>query len=230
VAGRRSRAQASRPWAWFGAGLAAAAILQPGTAHAALGRAGQAGLVRELVAHTGHRVFAAVGRQLSDLVDGLLAGLWGETMGHAGNRACAGLAVWDLIALCLVAALVFAVVRVRNQTSRKRLEVARRMVEQGMEPPGDLLGDTTAGDLRRGIVLLFTGLGLLAASWFSGPAGHGPPSAAGFIPGFIGLGYLVSHWLSRGEEPQLRRAGRAESPEPRAGPAGWSARDDGGDP
>lgn len=180
------------------------ALGRPATAHAA----GHGGLVREFLAQTGHRVVVTLHREIGDLVEGLWMALWGETVGHASQGACAGLAVWDLAALALVAALVFAVVRVRNQTSRKRLDVARRMVEQGMEPPGDLLGDTTSGDLRRGVVLLFTGLGLLAASWAGGSTGHGPPSSAGLIPGFIGLGYLASHWLTRSDG--LRSARRVE--------------------
>ena len=66
--------------------------------------------------------------------------------------------------------------------------LTRYLIEQGMEPPAELFPTSAQGDLRRGIVLVFSGLGLLGAS-ISMP-GLGP---AGLIPGFVGLGYLVSY-------------------------------------
>ena len=77
----------------------------------------------------------------------------------------------------------------------KLLELARKYIEKGMNPPPALFPSAAGNDLRRGIVLVFTGLGLLCASlvasgWSHGVQGLGP---AGLIPGFIGLGYLVSY-------------------------------------
>ena len=52
-----------------------------------------------------------------------------------------------------------------------------------------MVGAAGTNDLRRGLVLVSTGIGLSLASLM----GSGGMSPAGLIPGFIGLGYLVSH-------------------------------------
>ncbi|MFV8754231.1 DUF6249 domain-containing protein [Nannocystaceae bacterium ST9] len=101
-----------------------------------------------------------------------------------------GFQAFDLAFLAVVALIVISAIRFRHATTRKRLELARRMVEKGIEPPPELLGSNTGSDLRRGLVLVFTGVGLLAASLVGGSEGLSP---AGLIPGFIGIGYLVSH-------------------------------------
>lgn len=109
---------------------------------------------------------------------------------EAESRPCHGFQAVDLALVAVVALVVIAVIRFRHATSRKRLELARRMVEQGMEPPAELLGSKTGNDLRRGIVLVCAGLGLLLASHLGGDEKLSP---AGLIPGFIGIGYLLSH-------------------------------------
>jgi hypothetical protein len=101
-----------------------------------------------------------------------------------------GFRAFDLAFLGVVALIVISAIRFRHATMRKRLDLARRMVEKGIEPPPELLGSTTGSDLRRGVVLVFTGVGLLVASLLGGSQGLSP---AGLIPGFIGIGYLVSH-------------------------------------
>jgi hypothetical protein len=101
-----------------------------------------------------------------------------------------GFQVFDLAFLAVVALIVISAIRFRHATTRKRLDLARRMVEKGIEPPPELLGSNTGSDLRRGVVLVFTGVGLLVASLLGGSEGLSP---AGLIPGFIGIGYLVSH-------------------------------------
>ncbi len=101
-----------------------------------------------------------------------------------------GFRAFDLAFLAVVALIVISAIRFRHATARNRLELARRMVEKGMEPSPELLGTTTGSDLRRGLVLVFTGVGLLLASLLGGSGGLSP---AGLIPGFIGIGYLISH-------------------------------------
>lgn len=101
-----------------------------------------------------------------------------------------GFRAFDLAFLAVVALIVISAIRFRHATTRKRLDLARRMVEKGIEPPPELLGSNTGSDLRRGLVLVFTGVGLLVASLLGGSQGLSP---AGLIPGFIGVGYLVSH-------------------------------------
>jgi hypothetical protein len=103
---------------------------------------------------------------------------------------CAGFQAFDLAFLAVVALIVISAIRFRHATTRRRLELARRMVEKGLEPPPELVGANNGGDLRRGLVLVSTGVGLLLASMLGSSDGISP---AGLIPGFIGIGYLISH-------------------------------------
>jgi len=128
---------------------------------------------------------------------GLLGSFWGGVDPALGSGACAGggSLLLDISFLSLLVIAVIAVVRLRQRTEQNRLELARQYIEKGMEPPPSLFPSAAGNDLRRGIVLVFTGLGLLCASlvasgWSHGVQGLGP---AGLIPGFIGLGYLVSY-------------------------------------
>ncbi|KIG13468.1 hypothetical protein DB30_08034 [Enhygromyxa salina] len=101
-----------------------------------------------------------------------------------------GFRPFDLAFLAVVALIVISVIRFRHATTRHRLDLARRMVEKGIEPPPELVGANNGSDLRRGLVLVCTGVGLLLASMFGASQSLSP---AGLIPGFIGIGYLVSH-------------------------------------
>lgn len=150
------------------------------------------------------------GLHLSDLVSGvagsirgcltdagLLGSFWGGVDPSRSPGACnsGGSLVLDVAFLSLLVIGVIAVVRIRQRTEQTRLELARQYIEKGMNPPAALFPSAAGNDLRRGIVLVFTGLGLLVASlaasgWSNGVQGLGP---AGLIPGFIGLGYLVSY-------------------------------------
>jgi hypothetical protein len=103
---------------------------------------------------------------------------------------CSGFQAFDLAFLAVVALIVISAIRFRHATTRRRLELARRMVEKGLEPPPELVGANNGGDLRRGLVLVCTGVGLLLASMLGNSDGISP---AGLIPGFIGIGYLISH-------------------------------------
>jgi len=128
---------------------------------------------------------------------GLLGSFWGgvDPTIAAANCAGGGSLVLDVAFLALLVIAVIAVVRIRQTSEQNRLELARQYIEKGMNPPPTLFPSAAGNDLRRGIVLVFTGLGLLCASlvasgWSHGVQGLGP---AGLIPGFIGLGYLVSY-------------------------------------
>ncbi|MCA9695448.1 MAG: hypothetical protein KC636_38070 [Myxococcales bacterium] len=112
--------------------------------------------------------------------------------------ACGGSLLLDLAFLGMLVITVIVVVRIRHRTEERRLELVRGYIERGMEPPVSLFPSSARVDLRRGIVLMATGLGMLAASMVAHEAtaiaSFGP---AGLIPGFIGLGYLVSYTVSR---------------------------------
>ena len=128
---------------------------------------------------------------------GLLGSFWNGLDPGGSQVACAGggSLILDVAFLALLVVAVIGVVRIRQRTEQNRLELARQYIEKGMNPPPSLFPTAAGNDLRRGIVLVFTGLGLLCASlvasgWSHGVQGLGP---AGLIPGFIGLGYLVSY-------------------------------------
>lgn len=110
----------------------------------------------------------------------------------APGAPCQGSWLFDLGALGLFFTTVVVVMRMRLRGEERRLELARRFIEQGLTPPAELFPSAAQSDLRRGVVLVAAGLGILAAS---GSGGHF--GAIGLIPGFIGLGYLVSYTLSR---------------------------------
>lgn len=95
--------------------------------------------------------------------------------------------------LALSALVVIALGRMRLMTEQKRLDLARRLVEQGIEPPNGLLTAPAKNDMRRGIVLVAAGLGLLFAGLVLGDRGL---AAGGLVPAFIGAGYLVSFRLA----------------------------------
>lgn len=127
---------------------------------------------------------------------GIFGSFWGGVDPNVpGNCAGSGSVVLDVAFLALLVVGVIAVVRIRQRSEQNRLDLARQYIERGMEPPATLFPSAAGNDLRRGIVLMFSGVGLLVASlvasgWSAGVQGLG---SAGLIPGFIGLGYLVSY-------------------------------------
>jgi hypothetical protein len=112
---------------------------------------------------------------------------------HSARPCGSGLghvAVFGVIALVFIAALRF-----RYAANAARMDLARRMVERGMTPPSEIFSANPRNDLRRGLVLLGAGAGLLVYGFASNPDA---PSVAGLIPSFIGIGYLLSHRFARG--------------------------------
>lgn len=135
----------------------------------------------------------------------LLSALWGDIVvvsTPSALPACGSSILLDLGFLAILVLAVIAVVRIRHHTERGRLELARRYIEQGIEPPESLFPSAARADLRRGIVLIAAGLGMVAASALMGQSTHSSSSLsnfgpAGLIPGFVGLGYLVSFAVSK---------------------------------
>lgn len=128
--------------------------------------------------------------------DGVVSQL-GLHPGHGNLEqpgVCSGLRGMGFAFLGLAALVVIALGRMRHATEQQRLELARKLVEQGIEPPAELLGSAIRNDLRKGIVLLSAGVGLLVAAIVTQDHRLAP---GGLIPGFIGLGYLVSYTIAR---------------------------------
>lgn len=142
-------------------------------------------------------VIAGVAGSIRGCSQGVFGSFWGGVDPSVANGNCpgSGSLVLDIAFLALLVIGVIAVVRIRQRSEQNRLDLARQYIERGMEPPPTLFPSAAGNDLRRGIVLMFSGVGLLIASlvasgWSAGVQGLG---SAGLIPGFIGLGYLVSY-------------------------------------
>ncbi|HEY3889874.1 MAG TPA: DUF6249 domain-containing protein [Caulobacteraceae bacterium] len=133
-----------------------------------------------------------------------------------------------ILGIFMIIAIVIGPLWIRSYfTARERSqlhETLRVAYEKGQPVPPELIEKLTAAaprqngggsvdaDLRRAIILIAVGLGLvgLGAGLFWGfmyvnpiPAGiiGGSTAGAGAIPGFIGLAYLVL-WMSRRSGPR----------------------------
>jgi hypothetical protein len=123
------------------------------------------------------------------------AGAWVELQVGAEPPAHGSSRGMGIVVLALAAIVVIALGRMRLTAEHKRLDLARRLIEQGLEPPQDLLAAPARNDLRRGLVLGFAGLGLVVAGMVLGDRGL---AAGGLVPAFIGGGYLVSFRIAIG--------------------------------
>ena len=122
---------------------------------------------------------------------------WIDLQTGGDPTACATTRGFGFAFLALSALVVIALGRMRLVTEQKRLDLARRLVEQGLEPPTGLLTAPAKNDMRRGIVLV-AGLVL----------GDRGLAAGGLVPAFIGAGYLVSFKLAMRSGPGGDRGGR----------------------
>lgn len=100
------------------------------------------------------------------------------------------------------ALVIFVIVFFRFRGERVRHETLRAMVEKGAEIPPELLVPPVAAkkhaDLRRGLVLLGAGLGLIGFLLVSGdPDMPRGVWGVGLIPTLIGAGYLLVWWLDK---------------------------------
>ena len=151
-------------------------------------------------AHAAPTLTTQVLNAASEAVGGLMC-LDGVALGNllelgphgSGGAPCSSMRGIGIALLALVALVVIALGRMRLHTEQKRLDVARQLVEQGIEPPAGLLMGPARADLRKGIVLLFAGGGILAAGLMLGDRGM---AAGALVPEFIGIGYLLSFWLA----------------------------------
>jgi Domain of unknown function (DUF6249) len=110
---------------------------------------------------------------------------------------------------------IVAVIMFSNWAKNRSLhKTVRMMVEKGQPIPPALLStpaavSAAAGlrpwyDLRRGIVLMAVGVGIImffgiSAGWDEGVW------ALGLIPGLIGAGYILAWWLAYREEKELKQ-------------------------
>ena len=117
------------------------------------------------------------------------------------------LTIFGAPVLIVIAIGIFALL-----LSRSRQRTIRMMVEKGQPVPPELLSSPAAApvtvrpwyDLRRGIVLVSVGVGVvmffgISAGWDNGVW------ALGLIPGLIGLGYLLAWRLAYRDERALKQ-------------------------
>jgi hypothetical protein len=86
--------------------------------------------------------------------------------------------------------IVGVVLFYRFRTQRLKHDLVRSYLDKGQPAPPDLLGEAPSrnGDLRRGLVLLATGISLSLAFLI---AGERQATGFGLIPALIGLAYLA---------------------------------------
>jgi hypothetical protein len=100
----------------------------------------------------------------------------------------------------IVAGTMFRVRRLRHETIRVALEKGQPVPPDLLEPPRR--PPEPLRDLRTGVVLLGVGAGL-SAFFYVAAGAHPGAWALGFVPGFVGVGYLVAFALSRLLTPKL---------------------------
>ncbi|RMG94630.1 MAG: hypothetical protein D6705_15695 [Deltaproteobacteria bacterium] len=126
---------------------------------------------------------------LAEAADGGFGGFLGPPR-HYG-APCPGGGPRTLAFVSIFGAVVVLVAWMRLAAENRRLDVVRRLVEAGRDVPPQLLTGTAIMDLRRGIVLMAAGVGLVLAGWLV----HSRAWAVGIVPACIGMGYLVSYRL-----------------------------------
>jgi len=100
--------------------------------------------------------------------------------------------------VCLLAGVAVSLY-FRSTRERERHETLRKMIEKGQEIPSNLLIPLhqPASDLRRGLVMLGGGIGLVVM--LAGADDHDLRSlwGAGLIPALMGVAHLVTWVLER---------------------------------
>jgi hypothetical protein len=97
-----------------------------------------------------------------------------------------------------VSAIVAMALYSRNRRDQRRFQALQQMIDKGLPIPPDLLASPAGSDLRRGVILISTGLGV--ALFFKMLVGATPGLwTIGGIFVFIGLGYLLA-WKLEGKQ------------------------------
>jgi hypothetical protein len=102
------------------------------------------------------------------------------------------------------AIVVVASMYMGHRARQMRHETIRLALEKGQPLPPEVLRPPRS-DLARGVRLIALGIGLSAFLYLIAPSHvglhgrHGNVWAVGLILVAIGVGYLISHWLARGQ-------------------------------
>lgn len=106
-----------------------------------------------------------------------------------GDVAEITLFIFTAIFASVAVSAVFAFLR-----DRARLRLVARLLDKGQPVPEGLFDRRARSDLVRGVVTLAGAVGIAA---FFATGDHPELARAALIPGAIGAGYLVGHWLER---------------------------------
>ena len=102
------------------------------------------------------------------------------------------------------AVIVATVLHFIQRAKELKHQTIRLALEKGQPLPPGLLEDKPRGnDLSTGVKDIFFGVGLSLFFYFV----HPQLWSVGLIPGFLGLGYLVSHALTGRQQPAAPTAG-----------------------
>jgi uncharacterized membrane protein HdeD (DUF308 family) len=103
-------------------------------------------------------------------------------------------------AFFMAVAIVAVVGYFRNQEQQRRAELIKLALEKGQPLPPALLEAPRfpGSDLARGIKTIFVGLGLGVFLWMLKP--DRSIWAVGLLVGFIGVGQLVAHAVTRNKD------------------------------
>ena len=111
------------------------------------------------------------------------------------------------------AIIVVVSMYVRHRARQMRHETIRLALEKGQPLPPEALA-APRNDLSRGVRLIALGIGLSAFLYIIAPSHGGLPGrhgnvwAVGLILVAVGVGHLLSHWLTRERPPPGSAPGR----------------------
>jgi Domain of unknown function (DUF6249) len=104
----------------------------------------------------------------------------------------------SIVVLLIPVAIVVIVLRHRRELAAQKYRTILELVSKGVPLPTELLLDSTskpgAGDLRRGLVLFFAGVGALL---FAFTLPDHEAWGLGLLPLFVGIGYLATWLMTR---------------------------------
>lgn len=169
----RGLGSALAPWLGLGAGLVAFVGLAVPHAHAAAATPTMSHEVLSVAQGLAAELLGGAGSACLQGLHGLggALGLDPHVGGGTAGAPSVQMHALGFTFLGLLALVVIAIGRMRLQTEQRRLDIVRRLVEQGLQAPRALLEGPARRDRRKGVVLVFAGVGILAAGFVLGDRG-----------------------------------------------------------
>ena len=104
-----------------------------------------------------------------------------------------------IFGIAMIIAIFWLIVQHRDKRNQLVYDTAVKLAERGLPVPPELFvaHSKPNADLRRGIVLLLLGIALCISLYEVGA-----PWTFGFIPAFMGIGYLII-WFIEGRQQSV---------------------------